>query len=238
MDVSDEDLMSKMLRLIWKKRDLPEAETHYLPPHMKEGIIQGAVLVCEGEVVEKESETVLIEPQAHSEEPVVDVTHATVEEVEVGKQENVLVNGVGVSLGDAAEEGDMQGGSADTGVEESVTVETIVSDMPRVKLAQLTKDDPTLAVGRNLEDTQSEGYHRKEGLLFRNSLDEWGANYDQLCLPTEKRQNCLVLAHEQFGHQGRNKMTGHLRKLFYWPSLTSDVARHCRSCDTCQKFTK
>ena len=62
VDVSDEDLMSKVLRLIKKKRDLPEVETHYLPPHMKEGIIQGAVLVCEGEVVEKESETVLIEP--------------------------------------------------------------------------------------------------------------------------------------------------------------------------------
>ena len=33
-------------------------------------------------------------------------------------------------------------------------------------------------------------------------------------------------------------MTGHLRKLFYCPSLTSDVAKHCRSCDTCPKFTK
>ena len=238
VDISDEELTSKMLRLIRKKRDLPEAETHYLPPHMKEVIIQGAVLVCEGEVVEKESETVLIEPQAHSEEPVVDATHATVEEVEVGKQENVLVNGVGVCSGDAAGEGDMQGGSADTGVEESFTVETIVSDMPRVKLAQLTKDDLTLAVGRNLADTQSEGYHWKEGLLFRSRLDEWGVNYDQLCHPTEHKQKCLVLVHEQFGHPGRNKMTGHLRKLFYWPSWTSDVARHCRSCDTCQKFTK
>ena len=68
----------------------------------------------------------------------------------------------------------MQGGSADTGVEESVTVKTIISDMPRVKLAQLTKDDPTLAVARNLADTQSEGYHWKEGFLFRSRLNEWG----------------------------------------------------------------
>ena len=145
----------------------------------------------------------------------VDVTHATVEEVEVGKQENVLVNGIGVSSGDAAEEGDIQGGSADTGVKESVTVETIISDMPMVKLAQLTKDDPTLAVARNLADTQSKRCHWKEGLLFRSWLDEWGVNYDQLCIPTEHRQKCLALAHEQFGHPGRNMMTGHLRKLFY-----------------------
>ena len=33
-------------------------------------------------------------------------------------------------------------------------------------------------------------------------------------------------------------MTGHLRKLFYWPSLTCDVARHCKSCDVCQRQTK
>ena len=63
-------------------------------------------------------------------------------------------------------------------------------------------------------------------------------NYNPSCLPIEHRQKCLVLAHEEFGHPGRNKMTGHLRKLFYGLSLTSDIAKHCRSCDICQKFTK
>ena len=137
-----------------------------------------------------------------------------------------------------AAEGDTQGGSADTAVEDSVTIDSIVSDMPIVKLAQLTRADPTLATARALADSESEGYHWKNELLFRSRLDEWGTNYDQLCVPKEHREKCLILSHEKFGHPGRNKMTGHLKKLFYWPSLTSDVARHCRSCDTCQKHTK
>ena len=218
---------------------MSEAETHYLPPHVKDNSVQTAVLVSEGEVVEKTETSVLLEPTAHSEEPEVHDSHAEVEVDDVGKSEQVLVEGVGKSSVDVAAEGEMQGGSADTGIEDSVTINTIVTDMPRVKLAQLTKADPTLETARALADRESEGYHWKvTTLLFRNRLDEWGENYDQLCVPNEHREKCLILSHEQFGHPGRNKMTGHLRKLFYWCSLTSDVAKHCRSCDTCQNFTK
>ena len=230
--------MSKMIRIITDKDTLPEEETHYLPPHIKEGHVQGAVLVSEGEVVERIDTSVKVEPTAQCEEPEVQVDHAEVEEDDVGKSEQVLVEGVGESSVDVAAEGDTQGGSADTAVEDSVTIDSIVSDMPRVKLAQLTRADPTLATARALADSESEGYHWKNELLFRSRLDEWGTNYDQLCVPKEHREKCLILSHEKFGHPGRNKMTGHLRKLFCWPSLTSDVARHCRSCDTYQKHTK
>ena len=123
-------------------------------------------------------------------------------------------------------------------MEDTVTVESIVSDVPRVKLSELTKTDTTLAIARALADKEAEGYHWENSLLFRSRLDEWGTNYDQLCLPKDYRDKCLTLSHEKFGHLGRNKMTAHLRKLFYWPSLTSDVGKHCRSCDTCQKYAK
>ena len=43
VDVADEDLIAKMLKHIRKKRDLPQTETHYLPPQVKEGSVQGAV---------------------------------------------------------------------------------------------------------------------------------------------------------------------------------------------------
>ena len=48
----------------------------------------------------------------------------------------------------------------------------------------------------------------------------------------------MSLAHESFGHAGRNKMCQHIRRFFYWPSMTSNVAKHCKSCDTCQKQDK
>jgi len=47
-----------------------------------------------------------------------------------------------------------------------------------------------------------------------------------------------VLAHEKFGHSGKNKVGKDLARLFYWPSLWRDVAVHCRSCNTCQQFSK
>ena len=125
-----------------------------------------------------------------------------------------------------------EGGSADS-EGETVTVKSIVGDTPRVQLAELTLCDPTLATARTLADKLSEGYHWEEGLLFRSRLDEWGDNYKQLCLSKVHRSKCLLLVHEKFGHQGRNKMTIHLKKL----SLTSDVARHCLSCDVCLKHT-
>ena len=84
----------------------------------------------------------------------------------------------------------------------------------------------------------SDGYHWREGLLFRSRLDVLGENMGQLCLPKEYRESCLKLAHESFDHPGRNKMVDHIRKYFYWPSLTSDIAQHCRSCETCQKQSK
>ena len=41
--------MSKMIRIITDKDTLPEEETRYLPPHIKEGHVQGAVLGGSGE---------------------------------------------------------------------------------------------------------------------------------------------------------------------------------------------
>ena len=61
---------------------------------------------------------------------------------------------------------------------------------------------------------------------------------EQLCLPAPYRRKCLMMAHENFGHLGRNKMVGHIRKFFYWPTIAIDSMNHIRSCDTCQKLDK
>ena len=46
------------------------------------------------------------------------------------------------------------------------------------------------------------------------------------------------MAHEHFGHAGRNKMCLHIKRFFYWPSMTVDVLKHCKSCDKCQRYNK
>ena len=107
-----------------------------------------------------------------------------------------------------------------------------------MKLMETTKADMSLTTARTLADEQQEGYHWREGLLFRTRLDALGDTIEQLCLPTTYRQRCFTLAHDDFGHAGRNKMTQHIKRYFYWPSMTADSAKHIKECDTCQRKDK
>ena len=92
-----------------------------------------------------------------------------------------------------------QGGSANTGSKEELSVENIFNREPREKLAEAMKADDTLAAARALADTTSKGYHWVEGLLFRIRLDTLGDRVEQLC---QYRDKCLRLSHESFGHTG------------------------------------
>ena len=84
----------------------------------------------------------------------------------------------------------------------------------RDKLAEATEADSTLATARALADQVTEGYHWTEGSLFRTRLDVLGDSIEQLCLLLPYRPRCLSLAHENFGHAGRNKMCLHIKKFF------------------------
>ena len=97
--------------------------------------------------------------------------------------------------------------------------------------------DETLAPLRKLADYGNRGYFW-EALLFRSRLDDSGRNIRQLCLQKGYRDKVLTLAHDNFGHRGKNKVAKDLGRFFYWPSLWRNTADHCRSCDTCQRNAK
>ena len=63
VDATDDYMVSKMTQLLKRKKNLPEEETHFLPPHMQADEMQGAVLVCEGEVVVTKEPSVVAEPK-------------------------------------------------------------------------------------------------------------------------------------------------------------------------------
>ena len=294
-DCGDPEQLQRVGKMMEWKRALPEDQTQYVPPTKQEGLVKGAVLVSEWEVVVQEqgltenvaqkdgsstvsnhssennsygvSQKVQVTDEATNvsgtQSPEVQVTDVERRDIVVGigdeAVEMVLGEGVGLSSVLVEAGGNPGGGSAvDEGVRVAsthgeseshqtepppvtggeVTVDTIMTNAPRDKLAKCTVSDPSLAIIRTLADKETECYVWKEGLVFRHRLDEWGQNYKQLCLPQQYRLRCLTLAHEKFGHRGRNKIIKDSRRLFHWPSLTSDVAKHCRSCDTCQRHTK
>ena len=115
-----------------------------------------------------------------------------------------------------------------------LTVDQITYNAPRATLRECTVQDLTLLI-RHLADTDSDEYAWDNSLIFRHRLDECGQPCQQLCLPQQFRMQCLKLAHEIFG---QNKTTQDVKRLFHWPSMTSDIAKYCHSCDVCQRHTK
>ena len=75
------------------------------------------------------------------------------------------------------------------------------------------------------------------GLLYRIYITEQGHETEQLAVPSTLRKGVLSLAHESImsGHLGTKKTLDRMLSQFAWPGIAGDVARHCRSCDACQR---
>lgn len=115
------------------------------------------------------------------------------------------------------------------------------------KLMAMQSEDPdveklkSLAVD-SLDEEKGTCYYIKDDVLWRrwrppnvNPSDGiW--DYHQIVVPKGCRQQLLLLAHSTpfAGHMGVKKTLHRLRAEFYWPRMSSDVARFVRSCHTCQ----
>ena len=243
-DVRNKEEIQHLFGQLEKNGHLAEEDSHYMPPRMVDGKVQGAVTVSEGTLVvgkdTPHSDTSVSEPQCE------EVTDKTVHaQVEVSDAEETRDVGLAVEQCQPSvlveAEGDMHEGSGDSGEQEhhqELCVKDITNNESRDKLVEAIKADTSLTTARQLADDLQEGYHWVEGLLFRTRLNALGDTVEQLCLPSPYRQRCLTLAHDSFGHAGRNKMGQHINRYFYWPSMTADAAKHIKSCDTCQRQDK
>ncbi len=81
----------------------------------------------------------------------------------------------------------------------------------------------------------------EDGVLMRrwcpdNSIDsDWNV-LNQIVVPACYRRTVLSLAHDHdlSGHLGIKKTYHRILKHFFWPRLKTDVAKYCRTCQTCQ----
>lgn len=78
---------------------------------------------------------------------------------------------------------------------------------------------------------------RKNGLLYRRYNDHEGRLTEQVVVPVRLRSKVLRVAHESIvsGHLGIKKTTERICSTFFWPGITGDVVRFCKSCDLCQR---
>ena len=79
----------------------------------------------------------------------------------------------------------------------------------------------------------------KNGVLVRigNTKKNLTDKITQVVLPKEFRNKIISLAHDTLlsGHLGTMKTTKRISSHFFWPGMSGDISRYCRSCSLCQK---
>ena len=85
-------------------------------------------------------------------------------------------------------------------------------------------------------------YYTKSGIFMRKfrlsdaKLDESWRIRHHIVLPQSYRDNVPSIAHDipLAGHLGVNKTTDRILQHFFWPGIRGSVAKHCKTCHTCQ----
>lgn len=117
----------------------------------------------------------------------------------------------------------------------------------RDNLITAQKDDFTLrncfssVVSPEVAQERKTAFCMENGVLMRrwcpddSSDAEWNVT-SQIVVPVCYRQTVLSLAHDHdlSGHLGIKKTYHRILKHFFWPRLKTDVAKYCRTCQTCQ----
>ena len=217
---------------------MEEEQTCYLPAEMKNGILTSVLMVSEGTLIPTQADTSVTSTEPEIQRNEIETESKTDEGDEQRERDELVLVKADESLVVAEEEGERVEGSTEGEGEQGVTIEGITQEVPTTKLTQATQSDPSLSTARSLADKNTEGYHYSNGILFRTRLDPFGKAREQICLPQPYRLKCLKLAHNHFGHQGRNKKVELIRPFFYWPTIILDCLNHIKQCEVCQKMDK
>ena len=108
------------------------------------------------------------------------------------------------------------------------------------------QEDPALAsffarVGEGSEELEGkEEFVLHQGVLCRRWQESDGGELLQVVVPHKLREALVLLAHEgpMAGHLGIRKTVARLRRNFWWPSMSGEVATILKCCHTCQLVGK
>ena len=151
-----------------KEKEVEENQLLYLSPNMERGILKSAIRVSDGTPMGEVPTTAPVtplEPAPHSEEKQATLVQASavVEEHVVESdvsEDNLMIVDESYDLEEVEGE-KVEGSAEDQGKEPQhvLQVQYIVCDVPRVKLAEATKEDTTLATANSLADSLAERYY-------------------------------------------------------------------------------
>ena len=115
---------------------------------------------------------------------------------------------------------------------------TTAIDFGTEDVARLQEEDESLRrawdAANQKDDPRFQLIH---SFLYRVKINRQNQETKQLALPEKLRQRVMTLAHAgvMSGHQGVHRTHERVAASFWWPGMSSDVARFCQSCDICQR---
>ena len=112
-----------------------------------------------------------------------------------------------------------------------------------LRLKQLYTDKPKKSEIQQVHKDLITLWHQWEilkvynDLLYREIEDDLASNQLHLLAPREMRDTTFTHLHEQryAGHLGRDRTITAIKKRFYWPGMSEDVARWCQECQLCAR---
>jgi len=132
------------------------------------------------------------------------------------------------------------------GPDKLIVADSIGVSVTHEEMVKLQRADSTLSsYFKRLPEPKEKGeskvsFHFKNKLLYRqfqNPHVNFNTTIEQLIVPQKLRKEVMKVAHESIlgGHMSVGKTCDKIMSCFFWPGITADVTRFCRSCDICQK---
>ena len=99
---------------------------------------------------------------------------------------------------------------------------------------QLPTDDAARA---NRIREMSSNYVLKDGVLYRNWVDEHMVPHSTMVVPSSLRHNIMTAYHSSYigGHYGTRRTYMVIKLRYWWPNMHKDVDEFCKSCIECQQ---
>ena len=123
---------------------------------------------------------------------------------------------------------------------DNVTVENLIGEQKTdetLRTAWELSSKGDTKISKNGDEVK---YVVRKKILYREYCSPRADNkkmFRQVCIPSKYRNQVMKIAHEGIlsGHMGIKRTREKILSQFYWPGISGDVERYCKSCDICQK---
>jgi len=119
-------------------------------------------------------------------------------------------------------------------------VTNIDSNETIVDIVQFQHSDPfckqliTSINNGSVKPYESAKFHVIDNVLHTTVID-CGKSFTAVVIPKNLRATILHELHDKLGHFGVNKTYSLIKRHYFWPNMSKDIQKYCRTCSLCRR---